>query len=1397
MFRFLAPRVLVATSFILALGVGAGCMGGGPCGSLKPLPTDPQPLGFPTDQLIEGGIQARITAPGFAKLTNAIPRLFESALGMGFCAVKGSQSVLNANICDRYECPMAVQGCPAFVYLDSKDRPAGNLCGNGGQPPCYPPPPPAGDEDGKDGVTVTLNQTSPPTITVHGTFDLLIPMHVLIDWLLTHTDCYATAWSKHLTDDSQTPIDITANIELGTDPTTGELTLHLAQSNPLTVNNFAFDANICGLSRSTPVIGFIVGGIFDFINTLLSSTIGNFIIDLLRPQFDSLLQSLLPKPLGLAGVVDSGTLLAQFEPPKDTNLEMFIVPGGYVQTSGAPGQTGLTIGVMSGLNSDRDETTRTPGLTSEPNECVPARPVPNLAMPPWMLPFNGPRNDYQLAPAGPFSGTPEPMDAMGNLEDVAIGISRTFLDLAGFHLYNSGTLCLHVLGDSIPQLNLGTLSVLVGSLGNIVEDRRAPLALVLRPQQPLTFTIGAGTMADSLVHVSVADMRIDWYGWLEERYVRLFTLSVDINLGVNLTVVKNALGLPALQPMLVGIDASNVHIKVSNTDLLQEKPADLEQLFPALINIATGAIGNVIKPIDLPAVAGFSLDQLSISKVQTSEDDFIGIFATIMDSMPARLVDWSNPDHPALIGEVETQAAVERVDVPSAAELRALFHTDAALAPVARRPTVTLRLGAAGAAGRALEYGWSIDHGMWRPWTRDAAPVIADDAFLLQGHHSIQVRARAVDDWRSMDATPVELDVLIDSIAPELHPALDPNDSSRLKFGGFDIVTPDGQLQYSWVDAAGQRTAWSATDGMPLAEARRITVDGKRKLLLYARDEAGNIAEAAVDLTPMLEFHGRTTNPPTSGGCGSCAVGGAHRQAGSGAALLALALLVFLRRRAAIALSALALVGLGVLAAGCGCEGNGLQCSIDDDCSKLKCDKGEIPLCQVNMCSCQPDLPFGDVGRFSSMTLIGGDAYIAAYNNTYGDLMIGHVTPPGVVTGWDFVDGVPDEDPLVPSSHVRGGVMDNGDDVGRYTSIQVTPQGDPVVGYYDNTHGSLKFAGFGVIRWHAHTVDKGVGAPGADGDDIGRWATMSLAKDGTPGIAYTAIIRAGRTMSGMPEGQLRWAQATKPNPTSSKDWTITIVDSRPLPLPTIAPDGGTTGDGGAGDGGAAPAMMAEPVLPEGIALMSSAARRSDGNPGIAYYDRTRGNLRFVEFTTASGQWSTPIILDGEDMMGNDTGDVGQYPSLVYDGADVAHISYVDATHDNLLYVNTKTMTPEVADDGYRPMDETTRDGLVSPVWHLVGDSSSIQLQPVNGEPLIAYQDSTTVQLRLAQRDQSGKWTSQVIAGHAMPFKGSYGFYASLRITPRSAVISSYAINQQLDTPLFYVEVFEIDLGIIM
>lgn len=1366
----LAPRVSFAVvTLTLALGLGCGSTGGSGCAGLKPLPAQPKPHGFPSDQIIEGGVQARITKPGVDKLTSVILDLLGPQLQKGFCVVRkqsfgpNNPPIIVAQVvaCSGVSSGCApAEGCTANLQLTSSD--------------------------GKNGIKIDVPDGSPPVINVDLKFDfnfgLTLGYNLDIATVITSSgSCTLNFGSGHYGNPSpanKDPVWIRAQIGLGIDPTTGKLTLRL---NDVTLQHLDISrADGCGVLGN--VISYIGSAFSSFFNTNFGQLLVNLILDLVRPQIDALVQSFLPDPLGLAGTFDSGNVLKSFNPPANTNLEVFLLPGGYVSAKSG----GLTLGVMSGLNSDRDQTTRAPGLTSEPSLCVPNRPTPELAAQPWMLPFNPTRKDYTLQPAGEFAGSPDPAT------DVAIGVSRTFLDLAGFHIYNSGTLCLSIGGSTIPQLNGGTLSVIVNSLDKLIENKKAPLALVVRPQVPLNFTIGAGTMADPLINLAVKDLRVDFYGWVEERFARLFTVGVDLNVGVNLTVTKNAQMQPALQPMLSGLNAANITVRVSNTDLLAEDPAMLASVFPTLLNIATSAIGSNLPTIALPSISGFSLDNISLAKVQTSEDDFLGIYASIKKGAPAPLIDWSDPAHPRVAGEQRTRAAVERVIVPTKEELSKLF-VNGQPPKDDEKPRVALALDTQEAppAGKQVEFGWRIDGGMWRAWTTERHPVIADDAFLLQGRHTIEVRSRLVDEWLTEDSTPAKIEVLIDSMPPELHPRRDDQDKQLLHFGGSDIVSPDDALEYAYRESNGERTTWSKQETLTLADVKRITADFSKQLVVAVRDEAGLVHEAPIDTAPIFGFHGRTTDPPPAGGCG-CAVGGANVDGGAttrGAIALVVAglfILVRLRRRSSAsarevirALAVVVAVGAaGALAAGCGCNGNGLQCQIADDCAKMKCAVGEVPACEENMCVCNADLNLGDTGRYASMTMLGSDAYVAAYNATYGDLMIGHVTPPGVVSNWDYVDGVPDEAPTVFGSRVRGGIPSNGDDVGRYASIGINQKGEPIVAYYDATNKRLKFAYFSVIRWATYEVD-GIGsAIDASKDDMGRWASMSVGPDGKPAIAYTAITSS--TMGGKREGQLRFAQAKVPFPTRKEDWDIKVLDRREIAEASV-PDGGTP---------------PELLHPDVIALMPSLARKLDGTPGIAYYDRARGNLRFVEYIPAASMWGTPAILDGETPEGRDIGDVGLYPSLAYDNNGTAHISYVDATRDNLLYINSGTKMPEVADDGYRPKSEQTLDGLDSPVFHLVGDSSSIGI--VGGRVVIAYQDSTVLQLRIAQRDADGKWQLATVAGHGVPkFTGAYGFWANLRAEGGRGIVSSYAINQQVDPALFFVEIFAVDLSIIM
>jgi hypothetical protein len=71
--------------------------------------------------------------------------------------------------------------------------------------------------------------------------------------------------------------------------------------------------------------------------------------------------------------------------------------------------------------------------------------------------------------------------------------------------------------------------------------------------------------------------------------------------------------------------------------------------------------------------------------------------------------------------------------------------------------------------------------------------------------------------------------------------------------------------------------------------------------------------------------------------------------------------------------------------------------------------------------------------------------------------------------------------------------------------------------------------------------------------------------------------------------------------------------------------------------------------------------------------------------------------------------------------------------------------------------------------------------------MIAYQDSTTQELLLAQKGQDGTWSHISIAGATDPWPGAYGFFASDALTSSNIVISTWVIDQP--TAQNWVEVF--------
>jgi hypothetical protein len=1297
----------------------------------------PLPGGMlPPDQTIEGGAQVRVTPAGFNKLTMVVPGVINDLIADldasgDLCIPRNN--VVDAGIAEATICAgnngNCTNGCPIGVNIDRVDMSVPN--------------------NGTFNIAVQLDANVPVKVDYE------------IFWVVSGS-CTATVTANNAV------IDI--DIGFGIDPADGEMTLQLDQIN--TLNLTGVNVNGCGL------IGDIVDAAIGLVSGLLNSFLGDLLLDLLTPMIDSFLQGMLPDPLGIEGVMDVGALTGTVSPGTNASMEIRGVPGGYVQLVNG----GMSLGLITGINSDEDPTTRDTALDSEPALCVPPFAAPDFSAPPASLPtvfrsaFNG--NTFALAPADAFLGSPDPA------AEIAIGLSETTLDLAGHHAVASGMMCMGLGTSLIEQLNLGTIGILVPSLAALGNpDGTDPLLLVTRPQKPLDFSIGEGTMTDPALNIHIQNFEIDFYAFIFDRFVRGFTLEVSMDVGVNLEATTDDMGNPAILPMLTGLATEDITIKVHNSEFLLEDQQTLEDVLPAIFDLAVPLITDGLGPITLPEFAGFTLENIQVAKVTTSEDDFLAIYASLGTAAAFQKLGQKYPSVLDLAAKMPQPTPAMRA--VTRASLRSVFTPQPAVIrkglgyrPGGDLPEVVIDVESHDELGRELEWTWNINGGMWRPFTSVNPLVIRDRAFAWQGKYTVGLKSRVKGDYRTLDTKTVEFPVTIDSVGPRIIVSKTQLKDGKLLVPVHDLVSKDKvTVAFGHIDDNKPATKWKQWDAFSADEVRHL-VNSAQHLKVWARDELGNTSTADLDVGPIVGFHG-------SGGAGSgceCSAGDSASLGGLGVVFGFTVFMLFgvvLRRRKVTAVAiarsaargavkaapfAAVIIGMSVLpACSCGSDpGDAPACMVNEDCIDF-CPEGTVPLCFEDACLCADDVPYGRIGRHSDMAISSsGAAWVSAYNETHGDLMVARFETTGRIplSDFEFVDGVPDGPVVLPESNIRGGIFDAGPDVGQYTSIAVGPNDEVMVAYFDVDNNQLKFAVNNGGVWTSHVVDDGTQTtdPELGFEIAGKWTSITLSSDGRPGIAYFAKVSEG---GGNVRTEVRYASAQTATPTGTADWSLWIAD-------TMAVD-----------------TMAEAAdvfpVPLGTGLFVDSARLSDDTPVIVYYDRVNGDLKLARFDGVAGTFMTPETIDGNDMANQD---VGWYPSVAVDSSDELHITYVNATRDDLYYYNTIDSTPEVVDDGYRIVG-TTEDGLPKPEFHFVGDDSSVVL--TNAGPVIAYQDSTTHELLIANKNGSGAWEHHTVAGDEEPFEGGYGFYAASDFDGQQVILSNFVVSQP--TNEVWVEIF--------
>jgi hypothetical protein len=430
-------------------------------------------------------------------------------------------------------------------------------------------------------------------------------------------------------------------------------------------------------------------------------------------------------------------------------------------------------------------------------------------------------------------------------------------------------------------------------------------------------------------------------------------------------------------------------------------------------------------------------------------------------------------------------------------------------------------------------------------------------------------------------------------------------------------------------------------------------------------------------------------------------------------------------------------------------------------------------------CTGCTDLQPGLIGEYASAAVAGTDVWVAGYSEAdwdngvqYGDLVAGKWD--GTKVSWTQVDGVPDMPPVDPTQYdtkgFRGGQTAPGDDVGLWTSIAIGADTNPAIAYFDRTHQALRFAQYDGKSWSVQTVDS------VPSGVAGRYAKMLFLKNAFV-IAYQSIAPGGKGGALISKVRLATSSGSKP---AAAGWTFedaATVDTTPCRKSFCAMTEACVSTTKVCTATLA-ASKCSPACPSGQACVDSMgptcapiwddskidsypdaigdyvsmAPDGQGGVGIAYYDRTKGNLMIARKT--SGAWVTTLV-DGEGAT-PPGGDTGVGASLFIDGSGDWHLTYVNGYSEGLQYVRVRqgstVGTPEVVDDGLSLAGTPFDDGQ-----HLVGDDSHLTVT-ASGEVHVTYQDATAGTLRYAVGSPGSTghtWSVQAVtqSGFAGAFSG--------------------------------------------
>ena len=322
----------------------------------------------------------------------------------------------------------------------------------------------------------------------------------------------------------------------------------------------------------------------------------------------------------------------------------------------------------------------------------------------------------------------------------------------------------------------------------------------------------------------------------------------------------------------------------------------------------------------------------------------------------------------------------------------------------------------------------------------------------------------------------------------------------------------------------------------------------------------------------------------------------------------------------------------------------------------------------------------GSVGRYSSLSVnVNADPMVSYFDHSNQDLKFAICDLSASANG--NCDQTSDWSTVT---------VDSAGSVGEYTAIAADTNGSPMISYHDTSNKNLKFAVCDLSTsangncdqtsdWSTVTVDSQ--------GSLGRFTSIAVGTEGDPLISYHSDSSADLMLA-----VCDLSASANGNCNQTADWSTTTVDSE-----------GTVGD------------------------YTSIAVDPNGDPVISYRDLTNTDLKFaICDLSASANGNCDQASDWSTVTVDWDGSVGVYSSIAVDYDGDPMVSYHDATNQDLkfatcdLSASANGNCDQAADWSSETVDSEGQ----------LGRLSSIAANAV-GDPIITYPDDTNGDLKFA------------------------------------------------------------------